>query len=88
MEANAQGLRCTKQAISLLADQELKSSALELEKAIIKGETCAIVDKCFELGSNMTYVELSTEPGYMDEFVAACFLPHTNRELFPSSVQE
>ena len=24
----------------------------------------------------------------MDEFVAACFLPHTNRELFPSSVQE
>ena len=47
MEANAQGLRCTKQAISLLADQELKSSALELEKAIIKGETCAIVDKCF-----------------------------------------
>ena len=28
MEANAQGLRCTKQAISLLADQELKSSAL------------------------------------------------------------
>ena len=45
-----QGLRCTKQAISLLADQELKSSALELEKAIIKGETCAIVDKCFELG--------------------------------------
>lgn len=50
MEANAQGLRCTKQAISLLADQELKSSALELEKAIIKGETCAIVDKTFELG--------------------------------------
>ena len=33
-----------------MADQELKSSALELEKAIIKGETCAIVDKCFELG--------------------------------------
>ena len=50
MEANAQGLRCTKQAISLLADQELKSSALELETAIIKGETCAIGDKCFELG--------------------------------------
>ena len=50
MEANAQGLRCTKQAISLLAEQELKSSALELEKAIIKGETCAIVDKTFELG--------------------------------------
>ena len=41
-----------------------------------------------ELASNMTYMELSTNPRYMDEFVAACFLPHTNRELFPSSVQE
>ena len=34
------------------------------------------------------YLELSTEPKYMEEFVAACFLPHTNKELFPSSVQE
>ncbi|MBR6115321.1 MAG: DUF4445 domain-containing protein [Oscillospiraceae bacterium] len=40
--------------------------------------------KVRELGSNMTYVELSNEPGYMDEFVSACFLPHTNAELFPS----
>ena len=48
---------------------------------------CA-VDKVDELASNMTYMELSTNPRYMDEFVAACFLPHTNRELFPSSVQE
>ncbi|MDR2575193.1 MAG: ASKHA domain-containing protein [Treponema sp.] len=30
----------------------------------------------------MTYIELSTHPGYMDEFVAACFLPHTNGGLF------
>ena len=44
--------------------------------------------KVHELASNMTYMELSTNPRYMDEFVAACFLPHTNRELFPSSVQE
>ena len=36
----------------------------------------------------MTYLELSTEPKYMEEFVAARFLPHTNKELFPSSVQE
>ena len=48
---------------------------------------CA-VDKVDELASNMTYLELSTNPRYMDEFVAACFLPHTNRELFPSSIQE
>jgi len=41
-------------------------------------------DKVFELGSSMTYLELSNEPGYMDEFVAACFLPHTDAGLFPS----
>lgn len=39
-------------------------------------------DKVFELGQNMTYLELSTHPGYMDEFVAACFLPHTDSRLF------
>lgn len=40
--------------------------------------------KVFELGTSITYMELSNEPGYMDEFVAACFLPHTNASLFPS----
>lgn len=41
-------------------------------------------EKVFELSRSMTYLELSNEPGYMDAFVAACFLPHTDRELFPS----
>ena len=41
-------------------------------------------EKVTELGRNMMYVELSNEAGYMDEFVSACFLPHTNRYLFPS----
>ncbi len=36
------------------------------------------------LGHNMTYLELSAEPGYMDEFVASCFLPHTDVSLFPT----
>ena len=44
--------------------------------------------KCHEVGANMTYLELSTYPGYMDNFVAACFLPHTNASLFPNSCQE
>jgi len=30
----------------------------------------------------MTYLELSVYPGYMDEFIAACFIPHTNAALF------
>ena len=46
------------------------------------------VEKCHEVGANMTYLELSTYPGYMDSFVAACFLPHTDASLFPSGIQE
>jgi len=44
--------------------------------------------KCAEVAANMTYLELSTYPGYMDSFVAACFIPHTDRGLFPNSVQD
>lgn len=44
--------------------------------------------KLSEVAANMTYLELSTHPGYMDSFVAACFLPHTNSSLFPNSIQE
>ena len=40
--------------------------------------------KTYELAANMTYLELSTVPTYMDEFVACCFLPHTDSTLFPS----
>lgn len=39
-------------------------------------------EKVFDIGRNMTYIELSTHPGYMDEFVAACFIPHTDSSLF------
>ena len=46
------------------------------------------VAKTAEVAANMTYLELSTHPGYMDAFVAACFLPHTNARLFPHSIQE
>ncbi len=42
----------------------------------------AAEEKVFELGRSMTYMELSTHPGYMEEFVAACFLPHTDASLF------
>ncbi len=45
-------------------------------------------EKVEELARNMTYVELSTHPGYMDNFVAACFLPHTDIARFPDSIQE
>jgi len=37
-----------------------------------------------EIANKMTYIELNIEPSYMDEFIAALFLPHTNINLFPS----
>ena len=40
--------------------------------------------KVYEIAQNMTYIELSNVPTYMDEFVAACFVPHTDKSLFPS----
>ena len=49
-EANAAGLRCTKQVVNMLADQSIRNVELEIEKGIIRHETRLIVDKCFELG--------------------------------------
>jgi len=51
MEANAQGLRCTKQIITMLGDQRVDTNSLMDEKVIIAAETRCIVDKVFELGN-------------------------------------
>ena len=51
MEANAEGLRCTKQVVNMLAEQTFQSATLEEEKEIIRQETRCIVDKCIELGN-------------------------------------
>jgi uncharacterized 2Fe-2S/4Fe-4S cluster protein (DUF4445 family) len=37
-----------------------------------------------DLSRNMTYIELNTEPGYMNEYTGSLFLPHTDMRLFPS----
>ena len=42
----------------------------------------------FDLARRCTYFELSRDPSFMDQFVSACFFPHTNVELFPSVMAE
>jgi uncharacterized 2Fe-2S/4Fe-4S cluster protein (DUF4445 family) len=42
----------------------------------------AVCEMISRIASGMTYIELSSHPCYMDEFVAACFLPHTDGTLF------
>jgi uncharacterized 2Fe-2S/4Fe-4S cluster protein (DUF4445 family) len=41
-------------------------------------------EKQHELSKKITYLDLSTEPGYMDQYTAALFLPHTDSKLFKS----
>ena len=78
--------------IGMLPDVELEkfqyignSSLTGAYAMVVSDEANA---KCAEVAANMTYLELSTYPGYMDSIVAACFLPHTDRSLFPNSIQE
>ena len=78
--------------IAMLPDVELEkfryigNSSLSGAYAMVMSD--AAVEKCQQLATNMTYLELSTHPGYMDNFVAACFLPHTDARMFPNSRQE
>jgi uncharacterized 2Fe-2S/4Fe-4S cluster protein (DUF4445 family) len=37
-----------------------------------------------EIADRMTYIELNTEPSYMNEYTGALFFPHTEMDLFPS----
>ena len=74
MEANAEGLRCTKQVVNMLADQTFRSPDLEEEKEIIRRETRCIVDKCFELGGGDVAIGVcrAVECGALDVPFAPC----------------
>ena len=79
-------------SIGMLPDVELEKYSY-IGNSSLTGAYAMVVsneanDKCHEVAANMTYLELSTYPGYMDSFVAACFIPHTDSSLFPNSMQE
>jgi len=40
--------------------------------------------KTKDIARSITYIDLSSEPRYMDEYVAALFFPHTDSGRFPS----
>ncbi len=42
------------------------------------------LEEAESIASMMAYIELSTDPKFMNEYTAALFLPHTNVEKFPS----
>jgi uncharacterized 2Fe-2S/4Fe-4S cluster protein (DUF4445 family) len=41
-------------------------------------------EKQINTSKRMTYVDLGTDPDYMNHYTAALFLPHTDLDLFPS----
>jgi len=60
-----------------------------LENTSLKGAKFSIfykkdLLKMEEVGNMMTHIDLSSYPTYMDYYMAALFLPHTNEDLFPS----
>ena len=74
MEANAEGLRCTKQVINMLRDQEYNGTAVAAEKEIIRAETVCILEKCLELGGGDIAVGVcrGVESGALDVPFAPC----------------
>ena len=74
--------------IELLPDIE-REKFVYIGNSSLVGSYLALISKdakkkVQEIGTEMTYVELSVYPTYMDEFISACFLPHTNIEQFPT----
>jgi uncharacterized 2Fe-2S/4Fe-4S cluster protein (DUF4445 family) len=41
-------------------------------------------EKAKIIAKKMTYFELSVSHDFMNEFIAALFIPHTSQDLFPS----
>jgi uncharacterized 2Fe-2S/4Fe-4S cluster protein (DUF4445 family) len=57
------------------------SSIMGARMALLSGPT---FEKAIIISKNMTNIELSRYVPFMNEFVAALFLPHTDSQLFPS----
>ena len=60
----------------------LGNSSLEGASMVLTGKgNLADIDR---IRDRITYLELNVNQAFMNRFSAAKFIPHTNRELFPS----
>lgn len=74
--------------IGLFPDIDLEKFQY-LGNTSLKGAELALLyseyrEKLAQTAKAMTYIDLSSESGYMDEYTAALFLPHTDENLFPN----
>jgi uncharacterized 2Fe-2S/4Fe-4S cluster protein (DUF4445 family) len=76
--------------IGLLPDIPLERIQFVGNSSLTGARMCLLSEKaletCFNISRSMTNIELSSFPPFMDEYIAAMFLPHTDRRLF-SSIQ-
>jgi len=74
--------------IGMLPDMPLEKFSFIGNTSIAGAYLCLLSDKmrreAEDIAKKMTYVELSVSRGFMDEYMSALFLPHTNIDLFPS----
>ncbi len=74
--------------IGLLPDVE-RSKFKYIGNSSLTGSYMVLVSQEFrerqlEVASRMTYIDLSSDPQYMNQYTSAMFLPHTDIDLFPS----
>ncbi len=74
--------------IGLLPDLDEKIFSFVGNTSIVGAQQILLsfdaMKKAEEIARKITYIELSTEPGYMDEYMSSLFFPHTDASQFPS----
>jgi uncharacterized 2Fe-2S/4Fe-4S cluster protein (DUF4445 family) len=74
--------------IGMLPDIPLEKIQFVGNTSIAGAKTVLLSRKALKaaekIAKSMTYFDLMSHPGYMDEFTKANFLPHTDLSLFPS----
>lgn len=74
--------------IGMLPDIPIEKIQFVGNTSIAGAKTVLLSRKALEtaekIAQSMTYFDLMSHPGYMDEFTRARFLPHTDLSLFPS----
>jgi uncharacterized 2Fe-2S/4Fe-4S cluster protein (DUF4445 family) len=74
--------------IGLLPDIERTKIRFVGNSSLMGARMCLLsshtMERAAQIARNTTNIELSNYHPFMDEYVAAMFLPHTDRKLFPS----
>jgi uncharacterized 2Fe-2S/4Fe-4S cluster protein (DUF4445 family) len=74
--------------VGMLPDVAVEKIHFVGNTSIAGAKTVLLSQKALEtaekIANSMTYFDLMSHSGYMDEFVRASFLPHTDLSLFPS----